>query len=83
MEQLRLGLIVSQIMAKHRQHAKNITLGTCGLNKDMFLTEQNVKVLFGKLVQETYWLHKNDAKSVHMWTFNKTLIQCFTIKKLG
>jgi hypothetical protein len=49
----------------------------------MFLTEQDVKVLFMKLAQETYQLHKNDAKSVRMWMFNKTQIQCFTIKKLG
>ncbi len=40
MEQLRLGLIVSQIMAKHRQHVKNIMLRTCELNRNMFLTKQ-------------------------------------------
>jgi len=54
MEQLRLGLIVSQIMAKHRQHVKNIMLKTCKLNSDMFLTNQNVRVLSRKLVQEIY-----------------------------
>jgi len=54
MEQLRLGLIMFQIMAKHKQHVKNIMLGTCELNIDMFLTKQDVRVLFGKLVQETY-----------------------------
>jgi hypothetical protein len=53
MEQLRLGFIMSQIMAKHRQHVKNIMLRTCELNRDMFLTKQDVKVLFRKLVQET------------------------------
>jgi hypothetical protein len=66
MEQLRIGLTVFQIMAKHRQHAKNTMLRTCELNKDMFLTEQDVKVFFGKLAQETYKLHKNDVKSVHI-----------------
>jgi hypothetical protein len=39
MEQLSLGLTMSQIMAKHRQHVKNIMLRTCGLNRDMFFTE--------------------------------------------
>ncbi len=58
-------------------------LKTCELNINMFLTEQDVKVLFMKLAQETYQLHKNDAKSVRMWMFNKTQIQCFTIKKLA
>jgi hypothetical protein len=54
MEQLKLRLTMFQIMAKHKQHMKNIMLRTCELNRDMFLTKQNVKVLFGKLVQETY-----------------------------
>jgi hypothetical protein len=57
---------VSQIMSKHGQHVKNIMLRTCELNKDMFITEQDITVLFGKLAQETYQLHKNNAKSVHM-----------------
>jgi hypothetical protein len=51
---IKVGLIVFQIMAKHRQHVKNIMLGTCELNKNMFFIERNVKVLFRKLVQETY-----------------------------
>jgi len=52
MEQPRLGFIVSQIMVKHKQHVKNIMLRTCELN--MFLTKQDVRVLSGKLAQETY-----------------------------
>jgi hypothetical protein len=72
MEQLRLGLTMSQIMENHRQHVKNIMLGTCELNRDMFLTKQDVRVLFEKLAQETYQLHKNDAKSVCMWVQQKT-----------
>jgi len=54
MEQLKFELTMFQIMAKHRQHVKNITLGTCELNKNMFFSKQDVKVLFGKLAQETY-----------------------------
>jgi hypothetical protein len=50
MEKLMLGLTISQIMAKHRQHVKNTMLKTCELNRYMF-TRQDVRVLFGKLVQ--------------------------------
>jgi hypothetical protein len=71
MEQLRLGLTLFQIMAKHRGHVKNIMLKTCELNRDMFLIEQDVKVFSRKLVQETYQLHKNDAKNVRMWVQQK------------
>jgi len=39
MEQLRFGLIMCQIMAKHRQHVKNIMLWTCELKGNMFFTE--------------------------------------------
>jgi len=53
-EQLKLGLTMFQIMAKHKQHVKNIMLGTCELNRDMFPIEQDVRMLFGKLIQETY-----------------------------
>jgi hypothetical protein len=72
MEQLRLGFTMFQIMVKHKQHVKNIMLGTCELNKDMFLIEQDVKVLSWKLVQETYQLHKNNVKSVRMWVEQNT-----------
>jgi hypothetical protein len=82
MEQLRLGFTMSQIMVKHRQHVKNIMLGTCELNKDMFLIEQDVKVLSWKLVQETYQLHKNNVKSVRMWVQQNTN-SMFYYKKIG
>jgi hypothetical protein len=49
MEQLRLEFTMFQIMAKHRQHVNNIMLGTCELNRDMFLIEQDVRVLSWKL----------------------------------
>jgi hypothetical protein len=49
MEQRRLIFTMSQIMARHRQHVKNIMLGTCELNRDLFLTKQDVRVLFRKL----------------------------------
>jgi hypothetical protein len=54
-------------MLKHWQHVKNIMLGTCELNRDMFFTKQHVKVLFKELVQKIYQLHKNNAKNMCMW----------------
>jgi hypothetical protein len=47
MEQLKLGLTMFQIMAKHRQHVKNIMLRTCELNKDMFFTKQDLRCCLG------------------------------------
>jgi hypothetical protein len=43
-------------MANHIQHVKlkHHVREMCDLNKYMFLIEQDVKVLFGELVQETY-----------------------------
>ncbi len=71
-----------QIMAKHKQHVKNIMLGTCELHRDMFITEQDVKVLFGKLDKKNTNYIKTMQKMC-ICGFNKTPIQCFTIKKLG
>jgi hypothetical protein len=42
-------------------------LGACELNRDMFFTKQHVRVLFGKLVEEIYQVHNNNAKNVCMW----------------
>jgi hypothetical protein len=57
-------------------------LGTCELNRDMFITRQDIKVLFGKLDQETYQPHKNDAKSVHMWV-QQYINSMFYYQKIG
>ena len=43
----------------------------------MFLTKQDVKVLSGKLVQETYQQHKNNVKSVHMWVQQNTKLMFY------
>jgi hypothetical protein len=51
MEKLKLGPTMFQIMAKHKEHVKNIMLVTCELNKYMFLIEQDVRVLFRNYVQ--------------------------------
>ncbi len=45
---------------------KDIILRTCQLKKKNLFIDQNVKMLFRKLVQKTYQLHKNSAKNVHM-----------------
>jgi hypothetical protein len=39
-------------MEKHRSHVKNIMLGTCKLNINMFFIEQDVRVLFGELAKK-------------------------------
>jgi len=46
----KLKLTMSQIMAKHKEHVKNIMLVTCELNKYMFLIEQDVRALFKNYV---------------------------------
>jgi hypothetical protein len=48
----------------------------------MFFIEQNVMVLFEKLAQETYELHKNNAKSIHMW-FKENTNLVFYYQKVG
>ncbi len=73
MEQLRLGLTVSQLIAKHRGDVKNIMLRTCELNINMFFTKQDVKALSGKLVQK----HTNYIRTMQkvcVCGFNKILI---------
>jgi hypothetical protein len=50
MGKLKLGFIMFQIMAKHKEHVKNIMLVTCELNKYMFFIEQDVKALFKSYV---------------------------------
>jgi hypothetical protein len=54
----------------------------CDLNKYMFLIEQDGKVLFGELVQETHWLHKCDGKNVCMWVEQNTNLM-FYYQELG
>ncbi len=54
MEKLKLRLTMSQIMAKYKEHVKNIMLMTCELDKYMFIIKQDVRVLFKNYVEETY-----------------------------
>jgi hypothetical protein len=56
-------------------------LGTCLLNRDMFIIEQDVRVLFGKLAQKTYHLHENNVKSVYVGSIKHQLN--VLLKKLG
>jgi hypothetical protein len=67
LEDLCLGLFVSQIMAKHRCHVKKITKANGVLSKYLFLCEQDICNVVGKLAKETYKQHDNDAKNVKMW----------------
>lgn len=66
-KQLRLGLSVSQIMMKHKRYVKDIMDTTGELSRDIFILEDDVRNMAGKLALESYKRHVNDAKSVRMW----------------
>jgi hypothetical protein len=67
LERLHLRLFVSQIKAKHRCHVKKITEASGVLSKNLFLCEQNIRNVVGKLAKETYKPHDNDANNIKMW----------------
>jgi hypothetical protein len=48
----------------------------------MFFIEQDVRVLFEKLAQKTYELHKNNAKSICIW-FKENTNSMFYHQKVG
>jgi hypothetical protein len=48
----------------------------------MFFIGQDVRVLFEKLAQETYELHKKNATSICMW-FKKNTNSMFYYQKVG
>jgi hypothetical protein len=53
MEQLMFGFSMFSIMAKHVT-CESHQIKDMWLNKNLFLIEQDVKMLFGKLTQKTY-----------------------------
>jgi len=67
LERLHLKLFVSQIMAKHRCHVKNITEASGVFSRNLFLCEQDIHNVVGKLAKQTYKRHDNDANNVKMW----------------
>ncbi len=64
---LRLGLFVSQVMAKHHRNVQHLVETSGYFTKDTFLCEQDIHNITRKLTKETYNKHDNDVKSVCMW----------------
>ena len=57
----------NQIMKKHLDLLKQYQAAGRDITRDLLLTTKDIRNIFGKLAQETYMLHKNDAQSVRMW----------------
>ena len=57
----------NQIMRKHLDLLKQWQAHGRDLTRDLLLTTKDIRNISGKLAQEAYMLHKNDAKSVRMW----------------
>jgi hypothetical protein len=56
-----------QIMRKHLDILKKYRAEGKDITRDLLLTTKDIRNISGKLAQETYMLHKNDAQSVRMW----------------
>ena len=67
MSHLRLGLSIPQIMAKHRKRFMEVCERGEELTRDLFISEQDIRNVAGRLAIETYKRDNNDAKSVRMW----------------
>ena len=67
MEHLRLGLSIPQIMAKHRKRFLEVLERGGDLTRDLFICDQDIRNIAGRLAIETYKRDNNDAKSVRMW----------------
>jgi hypothetical protein len=69
LENLRLGLSIYQVTNKHKSRVKEIMENNKDLSRDLFLCEQDIHNMVGKLAKGMYKKHENDAKSVQMWVF--------------
>ena len=67
MSHLRLGLSIPQIMGKHRKRFMEVCQRGEELTRDLFISEQDIRNVAGRLAIETYKRDNNDAKSVRMW----------------
>ena len=67
MSHLRLGLSIPQIMAAHRQRFMEVCERGEELTRDLFISEQDIRNVAGRLAIETYKRDNNDAKHVRMW----------------
>jgi hypothetical protein len=57
----------NQIMRKHLDILKKYRAEGKDITRDLLLTTKDIRNISGKLAQETYMLHKNDAQSVRKW----------------
>lgn len=57
----------NQIMKKHLDLLKQYQAEGKEITRDLLLTTKDIRNISGKLAQESYMLHKNDAQSVRMW----------------
>ena len=67
MRHLRLGLSIPQIMGQHRKRFMEVCKRGEELTRDLFIFEQDIRNVAGRLAIETYKRDNNDAKSVRMW----------------
>ena len=56
-----------QIMRKHLDLLKKYQAEGKDITCDLLLSTKDIRNISGKLAQEKYMLHKNDAQSVRMW----------------
>ena len=67
MSHLRLGLSIPQIMAKHRKRFLEVSGRGEELTRDLFICDQDIHNVVGRLAIETYKRDNNDTKYVRMW----------------
>ena len=82
MTHLRLGLSIPQIMAKHRKRFLEACERGEELTRDLFICDQDIRNVAGRLAIETYKRDNNDAKSVRMWVQEHPLL-VFYYKESG
>lgn len=64
---IREGLSVTQVMKKHKERVLAIIRKGGRVNRDMFVSEQDIRNVARNHARETYMKHGNDATSVRMW----------------
>jgi hypothetical protein len=67
MEHLRLGLSIPHIIAKYGKIFLKVCERGEDLTRDLFICDQDIRNVVGRLAIETYKHDNNDAKSVRMW----------------
>jgi predicted transcriptional regulator len=55
-----------QVMNKHKARVKEMIERNGELSRDLFLSEQDIRNMEGKLAKETYKKHENDTQNLRM-----------------